>query len=72
MGGCTFFKVYIEKKLKHEEWWLSTEIDNDQKPYGFVNIDIDSLKEIMEESPAGKKDDWFYNFKKFSKNKIKF
>ena len=63
-------KVDIEKKLKHEEWWLSTEIDNDEKPYGFVNIDIESLREIMEESPEGKKNDWFYNFKRFKQDEL--
>ena len=32
--------IDIEPSLKGEEWWISTEVDNDDKPYGYVNIDL--------------------------------
>jgi hypothetical protein len=61
--------IEIPKELKHEEWWLSTEIDNDGKPDGYVNIDIEALKDILEETPSSKSD-WFYQFKRLKQDEL--
>lgn len=62
--------IDIEDNLKSEEWWVSTEVDNDDKPYGYVNIDLNSIKELLEETTEDTNKDWFYYFKRLKQDEI--
>jgi hypothetical protein len=62
--------VDIEKSLKSEEWWVSTEVDNDDKPFGYVNIDLNSISELLEETTEDTNKDWFFYFKRLKQDEI--
>ena len=62
--------IDIEPNLKGEEWWVSTEVDNDDKPYGYVNIDLNSISELLEETTEDTSNDWFLYFKRFKQDEI--
>lgn len=62
--------IDIEPSLKGEEWWVSTEVDNDDKPYGYVNIDLNSISELLEETTEDTSNDWFLYFKRFKQDEI--
>ena len=62
--------VDIEKSLKSEEWWVSTEVDNDDKPVGYVNIDLNSISELLEETTEDTNKDWFFYFKRLKQDEI--
>ena len=62
--------VDIEQSLKSEEWWVSTEVDNDDKPFGYVNIDLNSISELLEETSEDTSKDWFFYFKRLKQDEI--
>ena len=62
--------IDIEPSLKGEEWWISTEVDNDDKPYGYVNIDLNSISELLEETTEDTSNDWFFYFKRLKQDEI--
>jgi len=62
--------VDIEQSLKSEEWWVSTEVDNDDKPFGYVNIDLNSISELLEETTEDTSKDWFFYFKRLKQDEI--
>ena len=62
--------IDIEPSLKGEEWWVSTEVDNDDKPYGYVNIDLNSISELLEETTEDTSNDWFFYFKRLKQDEI--
>ena len=62
--------IDIEKSLKNEEWWVSTEVDDGNRPYGYVNIDIDAIKELLDETTEDTNKDWFFYFKRLKQDEI--
>ena len=62
--------VDIEKSLKSEEWWVSTEVDNDNKPFGYVNIDLNAISELLEETTEDTNKDWFFYFNRLKQDEI--
>ena len=62
--------VDIEQSLKSEEWWVSTEVDNDDRPFGYVNIDLNSISELLEETTEDTNKDWFFYFKRLKQDEI--
>ena len=45
----------IPKDVLNEELWVSTEVADEHKPYGYVNMDLPHIRSYLEESNEGNK-----------------